>query len=119
MSDDAHGISDDQVMAAFERWKNLEEEKARVADDLKALFAEQKEFGHDTKAMRAAFRLKVKLEEASSKDAEYEAKVDLYLAVLNAPRASRAYAREKTGEFYAETGEVFNTIPTRKAEEFA
>ena len=109
------GISDDQVMAAFERWKNLDEEKARVADDLKELFSEQKAFGHDTKAMRAAFRLKVKLDEASPEDAEHEAKVDLYLAALNATRASRAYARENVEEFDAETGEVFDTRSPRKA----
>lgn len=87
-------IPGEQVRSAFQRWQNLEEEKARVADDLKELFAEQKALGHDTKAMRAAFRLKVKLDEASPADAEHEALVDTYLAALEAPRATRAYARE-------------------------
>ncbi len=92
-------IPGEQVRSAFQRWKNLEEEKARISEDLKELFAEQKAFGHDTKAMRAAFRLKVKLDEARPEDAEHEALVDTYLAALNAPRASRAYAREKIEKF--------------------
>lgn len=98
---DVHSIANDQVRSAFKRWQNLEEEKARVADDLKELFAEQKALGHDTKAMRAAFRLKVKLDEADPAEAEHEALVDTYLAALDAPRASRAYAREKIEHFDA------------------
>jgi len=101
---DDTGIADDQVRSAFQRWKNLEEEKDRIADDLKEFFAEQKAFGHDTKAMRAAFRLKVKMDEADPADAEHEALVDTYLAALEAPRASRAYAREKIGEFRSDAG---------------
>lgn len=106
MSADVHSIADDQVRSAFKRWQNLEEEKARVAEDLKELFAEQKALGYDTKAMRAAFRLKVKLDEADPAEAEHEALVDTYLAALEAPRVSRAYAREKIEQFDAETGEV-------------
>ena len=64
MTAEAQTIPEEQVRSAFQRWKNLEEEKARIADDLKELFAEQKAFGHNTKAMRAAFRLKVKMDEA-------------------------------------------------------
>jgi len=101
MSTEPHAIADDQVRSAFQRWKNLEEEKARIGDDLKELFAEQKAFGHDTKAMRAAFRLKVKMDEADPADAEHEALVDTYLAALEAPRASRAYARENIEQFDA------------------
>lgn len=104
MSTETHTVSDDQVRDAFQRWKNLEEEKARISEDLKELFAEQKAFGHDTKAMRAAFRLKVKMDEARPEDAEHEALVDTYLAALEAPRASRAYAREKIGEFCSDAG---------------
>lgn len=92
MRTDPNSIADDQVRSAFQRWKNLEEEKARIADDLKELFAEQKAHGHDTKAMRAAFRLKVKMDEARPEDAEHEALVDLYLSALSAPsRGTRAY----------------------------
>lgn len=94
MTSYSHSGAEDQVRSAFQRWKNLEEEKSRIADDLKELFAEQKSHGHDTKAMRAAFRLKVKMDEADPADAEHEALVDTYLAVLDAPRATRAYARE-------------------------
>ncbi len=99
MTAESQTIPEDQVRSAFQRWKNLEEEKARIAEDLKELFAEQKAFGHDTKAMRAAFRLKVKMDEARPEDAEHEALVDTYLAALNAPRASRAYARENIEKF--------------------
>lgn len=89
---DSQTIPDDQIRSAFQRWRNLEEEKARIGDDLKELFAEQKAFGHDTKAMRAAFRLKVKMDEADPADAEHEALVDTYLAALSAPsRGTRAY----------------------------
>lgn len=99
MSTESHTIADEQVRNAFQRWKNLEEEKARISEDLKELFSEQKAFGHDTKAMRAAFRLKVKMDEARPEDAEHEVLVDTYLAALEAPRASRAYARENIEEF--------------------
>lgn len=105
----AQSIPDDQIRSAFKRWLNLEEEKARISDDLKEFFAEQKSLGHDTKAMRAAFRLKVKMDEANPEDAEHEALVDTYLSALEVPsRATRAYARENIEEFDPLTGEVFD-----------
>lgn len=103
---ESHTVPDDQIRVAFQRWRNLEEEKARIADDLKELFAEQKAFGHDTKAMRAAFRLKVKIDEARPEDVEHEALVDTYLAALEAPRVSRAYARENIEKIDREPREV-------------
>jgi len=120
MSAEAQTIPEEQIRSAFQRWKNLEEEKARIADDLKELFAEQKAFGHDTKAMRAAFRLKVKMDQARPEDAEHEALVDTYLAALNAPsipaRDTRMRARENIEEFDPITGEFITKSPRKAAE---
>jgi uncharacterized protein (UPF0335 family) len=117
---EADGIAVDQVRSAFKRWQNLEEEKARVADDLKELFAEQKGLGYNTKAMRTAFRLKVKLDEADPAEAEHEALVDTYLVALEAPRASRAYARENIEEFRSGGPSTApTTLAARVAEESA
>ncbi len=120
MTAEAQTIPEEQVRSAFQRWKNLEEEKARIADDLKELFAEQKAFGHNTKAMRAAFRLKVKMDEARPEDAEHEALVDTYLAALNAPsipaRDTRMRARENIEEFDPITGEFITESPRKAAE---
>lgn len=89
-------IPNSDVRSYFERWENLEDKKDEVATDLKELFAEAKANGHDTKAMRAAFRQKVQMDDAAaSKKAEaFDETVGLYLAALigtvNATRADRA-----------------------------
>ncbi|MGR9253260.1 GapR family DNA-binding domain-containing protein [Rhizobium leguminosarum] len=98
-----------QIKSFFQRWETLEVEKQQVADLMKDLFAEAKGFGYDTKALRAAFRLKAKQDLDSLADAEFEAIVDTYMSALNAPsvqaRDARMRARENIEEFDPITGE--------------
>ncbi|MGO8368901.1 DUF2312 domain-containing protein [Rhizobium ruizarguesonis] len=98
-----------QIKSFFQRWETLEAEKQQVADLMKDLFAEAKGFGYDTKALRAAFRLKAKQDLDSLADAEFEAIVDTYMSALNAPsvqaRDARMRVREKIEEFDPITGE--------------
>ncbi|MDX0354284.1 DUF2312 domain-containing protein [Sinorhizobium meliloti] len=92
--------SDAQIRSFFQRWERLEAEKKELGDLLKDLFAEAKSVGYETKALRAAFRLKAKQDLDSPADAEFEAVVDTYLDALNgSSRATRAYARENIEKF--------------------
>ncbi|TAV89286.1 DUF2312 domain-containing protein [Rhizobium leguminosarum] len=107
--------ADGQIKSFFQRWETLEAEKQQVADLMKDLFAEAKGFGYDTKALRAAFRLKAKQDLDSLADAEFEAIVDTYMSALNAPtvqaRDARVRAREKIEEFDPITGEFVEETP--------
>lgn len=104
-----------QIKSFFQRWETLEAEKQQVADLMKDLFAEAKGFGYDTKALRAAFRLKAKQDLDSLADAEFEAIVDTYMSALNAPtvqaRDARMRARENIEEFDPITGEFVEETP--------
>ncbi|TAV98475.1 DUF2312 domain-containing protein [Rhizobium ruizarguesonis] len=104
--------ADGQIKSFFERWENLEDEKKQVADLMKDLFAEAKGFGYDTKALRAAFRLKTKQDLDSLADAEFEAIVDTYMSALNAPsvqaRDARMRTRENIEQFDPITGEFID-----------
>ncbi|MGO7779452.1 GapR family DNA-binding domain-containing protein [Rhizobium ruizarguesonis] len=104
-----------QIKSFFQRWETLEAEKQQVADLMKDLFAEAKGFGYDTKALRAAFRLKAKQDLDSLADAEFEAIVDTYMSALSAPtvtaRDARMRVREKIEEFDPITGEFVEETP--------
>ncbi|TBB44192.1 DUF2312 domain-containing protein [Rhizobium ruizarguesonis] len=104
-----------QIKSFFQRWETIEAEKQQVADLMKDLFAEAKGFGYDTKALRAAFRLKAKQDLDSLADAEFEAIVDTYMSALNAPsvqaRDARMRVREKIEEFDPITGEFVEETP--------
>ena len=93
-------IGHNQLRSIYARWERLEEEKRATAEDLKELFAEAKSNGYDTKALRAAFRLRALSEEKSAEQNEHEALVDLYLAglggTIDAPRAHPRNAREES-----------------------
>lgn len=78
----------------FSRWENLEQQKAETQEDLKALFAEAKSNGMDTKAMRAAFRLVAMSGEEKDAAEEQRAIVDLYVDSLTGSRAHARDARE-------------------------
>lgn len=99
------------VASIYSRWQNLEARKAEVAEDLKELFAEAKAKGHDTKALRAAFRLADHAENETDGDREHAAKVDLYLAEISGPRAGRADARVEIIEEFAADGAVNRADP--------
>ena len=87
-------IARDQLRSIFDRWSRLEGEKAMLTEDLKELFAEAKGNGYDPKALRIAFRTKVKAEAETDADRETAALVDTYLSALGTndaiTRASRA-----------------------------
>ncbi len=75
--------SNTQIMSIFARWRNLEDEKARVAEDSKELFAEAKGNGFEPKALRIAFRAAAKADEpVSDTDRTTQALADTYLAAL-------------------------------------
>lgn len=107
--------ADGQIKSFFQRWERLEDEKKQISDLLKDLFAETKGFGYDTKALRAAFRRKVKEDLDNPADAEFEAVVDTYLNAINAPsiatRDARMRVREKIDEFDPITGEFVEETP--------
>ena len=87
-------IARDQLRSIFDRWSRLEGEKAALAEDLKELFAEAKGNGYDPKALRIAFRTKVKAEAETDADRETAALAETYLSALGTndaiTRASRA-----------------------------
>ena len=83
-------VAQDLVVSYFDRWCRLEDEKRVISDDLKAMFAEAKGNGFDTKALRAVFREQVG---DKAEREEFDNICDLYRACLNAPRAHHAHTR--------------------------
>ena len=79
----------DQLKSVVERIERLEEEKAAVADDIKAVYAEAKGNGFDTKTIRKVIRLRKKTAEERQ---EEEALLDVYLAALGMTPIERAIA---------------------------
>lgn len=73
------GIAGDRLQAFVERIERMEEEKAACADDLKAIYAEAKADGFDTKVMRQVVRLR-RIDQAER--LEQEAILDLYMHAL-------------------------------------
>lgn len=105
----------DQIRSFFSRWQRLEEQKAEISEDLKELFSEAKSVGFDGKALRAAFRLKAKQDEADPAEAEHQAIVETYLDALNgSTRDARLRTRENIEEFDAETGEILDRAARAK-----
>lgn len=54
----ASAIARDQLASFVERIERLEEEKAAIADDIKAVYAEAKANGFGTKTLRAVIRIR-------------------------------------------------------------
>ncbi len=99
--------ADLQIKSIFERWERLEGEKKAISDDLKELFAEAKLAGYDGKALRAAFNRKVKQDNASPADEQFDLVVETYLDALNgSARDTRLRTRENIDKFPLGTGEV-------------
>ena len=91
MTGPGHNAGAEQVRSYFDRWKRLEDEKAEIAEASKDLFVEAKSNGFSPKAMRAAFRQKVKDDQPQTADqADHAALVDLYLTALGTPVATQA-----------------------------
>ena len=91
----ALSVADDQLRSFFERWNRLEEEKTAISEDLKALFAEAKGVGFDTKAMRVVFRERTADDSAKLEAAELDQICDLYRASLGRARPASAPARTR------------------------
>ena len=72
-------VSAEQLRLFIERIERLEEDKAGVAADLKAVYAEAKGTGFDTKTMRAIVRLRA-MEKAARQ--EQEALLETYKAAI-------------------------------------
>lgn len=102
----ALSVADDQLRSFFERWNRLEEEKTAISEDLKALFAEAKGAGFDTKAMRVVFRERAADDSAKLEAAELDQICDLYRASLGRARPANAPARtrENIEEFRVDGG---------------
>lgn len=94
-----------ELRAFFERWNNLEADKAALGDDLRVLFAEVKAAGFDAKVARAAFRKRRLMDDDPRGVAAGEELLDLYLADLSPSRA-RAQARGAREAHDPETGEI-------------
>lgn len=72
-------VAADQLRSIVERIERLEEEKSGVSDDIKAVYAEAKANGYDTKTLRRVVRLR---KQDNNDRAEQEALLDLYLSAL-------------------------------------
>lgn len=72
-------VSAEQLRLFIERLERLEEDKAGVAADIKAVYAEAKGTGFDTKTMRSIIRLRA-MEKAARQ--EQEALLETYKIAL-------------------------------------
>jgi uncharacterized protein (UPF0335 family) len=89
----------DQLKAIFDRWQNLEKEKAALSEDLKELFVEAKSNGYEPKALRVAFRRRVAADKPiSDADRELEALVETYLSALTFGAHVEPRARTREGK---------------------
>lgn len=75
----ASTIAVERLRGFVERVERLEAEKAQLAADVKAIFAEAKGEGYDVKALRQVIRLR-KIDRADRQ--EQEAILDLYMGAL-------------------------------------
>ena len=75
----AEAVSAEQLRLLIERIERLEEDKAGVASDIKAVYAEAKGQGYDTKTMRSIVRLR-RMEKHARQ--EQEALLETYKAAL-------------------------------------
>ncbi len=79
---------DAQIVNLFSRWRNLEDEKQRISEDSRELFAEAKGAGFDPKALRLAFREAAKAgEPETDADKATRSLADVYVNALGTDRA--------------------------------
>lgn len=72
-------VTQDELRSFIERVESLEAEKKETLDQIKAVFAEAKGRGYDTRAMRAIIAMRKK---KSDDLAEEEAIIELYKQAL-------------------------------------
>jgi uncharacterized protein (UPF0335 family) len=75
MADGSSGIAADQLRSYIERIERLEEEKRRLAEDIRDVYAEAKGNGFEPKVMRRVVALR-RMESADRQ--ELDALLDLY-----------------------------------------
>ncbi len=84
-----------QLVSIFARWRNLQDQKAAVAEDSKELFAEAKSSGFEPKALRIAFAEAIKADEpVSDTDKATADLAAVYLDALGTHPATRADAHK-------------------------
>jgi uncharacterized protein (UPF0335 family) len=72
-------VASEELKQFIERVESLEEEKARIAEDIKEVFAEAKGRGYDTKILKRIISLRKRDQDDID---EEEAILELYLAAL-------------------------------------
>tara|TARA_R110002050_G_scaffold57442_3_gene129539 strand:- start:4273 stop:4530 length:258 start_codon:yes stop_codon:yes gene_type:complete len=73
------GVSAEQLKSYVERIENLEEEKAKVSEDVREVYSEAKGNGFDTKTLREVVKLR-KMDHDDRQEQEYM--LDLYKKAL-------------------------------------
>lgn len=81
-----HSVARDQLYNLITRIETLEEDKTTIQGDIKAVYAEGKGLGFDSKIVRKVVRLR-RMDRATRE--EEAALVDLYLTTLDGPHAPR------------------------------
>lgn len=77
--DNSDTVATAQLRAFVERIERMEEEKKAAADDIRAIYAEAKGNGFDTKVLRQIVRLR---KQDAAERAEQRALTELYLSAL-------------------------------------
>jgi len=73
------GVARGQLKSIVARIERLEEEKQGIADDIKEVYAEAKDCGYDTKALRKVIAIR---KQDRAERAEQEALLELYLGAV-------------------------------------
>lgn len=79
MSDEHVAVNDGQLKAFIERIERLDEEKLKIADDIKDVYTEAKYNGFDVKIMRKIVKLR---KQDRNERAEEETILELYKNAL-------------------------------------
>lgn len=75
----SQAVAAEVIKAFIERIERLSDEKASIAEDIKAVFAEAKGVGFDTKTLRKIIAIR---KQDASEVKEQQALLELYLAAL-------------------------------------
>ncbi len=87
--------TNNQLVSIFARWRNLQDQKAAIAEDSKELFAEAKSNGFEPKALRLAFTAALEADKpVSDTDKATQDLADVYLEALGTNRAIARIAQE-------------------------
>ena len=79
MFEEVQDVSGERLRSFIQRIEKLEEDKAAVGEDLRAVYAEAKDTGFDTKIIRNIVRLRKKEIEKRREESEL---LDLYMSAI-------------------------------------